>query len=160
MAFVIAVYASRSGSPLTMQDSLLAVSHTLPDGTGYPQGHNERFPIAFRPPFPSFAWRDITMSYIVEQTVKGHIYLYSVDSYWGKEKKQPRQRRTYIGKKDPATGALIPDDGIRDAREFGNIFLLQTIARRVGVWEDLAAVFPDTWRELLSIAFYRISEFR
>jgi len=61
MAFVIAVYASRSGSPLTVQDSLLAVSHTLPDGIGYPQGHNERFPIAFRPPFPSFAWRDITM---------------------------------------------------------------------------------------------------
>jgi transposase len=98
------------------------------------------------------------MSYIVEQAVKGHIYLYSVDSYWDKQKKQPRQRRTYIGKKDPATGALIPDDGIRDAREFGNIFLLQTIARRVGLWEDLAAVFPDTWREILCIAFYRICE--
>jgi len=58
MAFVIAVYASRSGSPLTMQDSLLAVSHTLPDGIGYPQDHAERFPIAFHPPFPSFTWRN------------------------------------------------------------------------------------------------------
>ena len=47
MAFVIAIYASRSGSPLTMQDSLLAVSQTLPDGIGYPQGHAERFPIVF-----------------------------------------------------------------------------------------------------------------
>jgi hypothetical protein len=58
MAFVIAVYASRSGSPLTVQDSLPAVSHTLPDGIGYPQGHAERFPVAFRPPSPSVSWRD------------------------------------------------------------------------------------------------------
>ena len=98
------------------------------------------------------------MSYIVEQAVKGHIYLYSVQSYWDKKKKQPRQHRTYIGKKDPATGAVIPDDGIRDAREYGNIFLLQNIARRIGLSEDLSAVFPETWREILAIAFYRICE--
>ncbi|MDP2815674.1 MAG: IS1634 family transposase [Rectinemataceae bacterium] len=100
----------------------------------------------------------ITMAYMVEQKVKGHIYLYSVDSYWDKEKKQARQRRTYIGKKDPQTGAVLPDDGIRDAREFGNIFLLQSIAKQLGLSEDLAAVFPDTWREILAIAFYRICE--
>ena len=67
MAFVIAVYASRSGSPLTMQDSLLAVSHTLPDGIGYPQDHAERFPIAFHPPFPSFTWRN--KSYLFYRTL-------------------------------------------------------------------------------------------
>ena len=98
------------------------------------------------------------MSYTIEQAVKGHIYLYSVQSYWDKEKKQPRQHRTYIGKKDPATGAVIPDDGIRDAREFGNIFLLQNIARRIGLTEDLSVVFPETWREILALAFYRICE--
>lgn len=98
------------------------------------------------------------MSYTIEQKVKGHIYLYSVESYWDKDKKQPRQRRTYLGKKNPETGAVIPDDGIRDAREFGNIFLLQNIAKRIGLQEDLAAVFPDAWREILAIAFYRICE--
>ena len=98
------------------------------------------------------------MSYIIEQAVKGHIYLYSVQSYWDKEKKQPRQHRTYLGKKDPATGVVIPDDGIRDAREFGNIFLLQNIARRIGLTEDLSVVFPETWREILALAFYRICE--
>lgn len=100
----------------------------------------------------------ITMSYTIEQKVKGHIYLYSVESYWDKDRKQPRQRRTYLGKKDPETGAVIPDDGIKDAREFGNIFLLQNIAKRIGLQEDLAAVFPDTWKEILAIAFYRICE--
>jgi transposase len=98
------------------------------------------------------------MAYTVEQKVKGHIYLYSVESYWDKNKKQSRQRRTFIGKKNPETGMVLPDDGVKDAREFGNIFLLQNIARRIGLWEDLAAAFPDTWREILAIAFYRICE--
>ncbi len=98
------------------------------------------------------------MSYIVEQRVKGHIYLYNVDSYWDKEKKQSRQRRTFIGKKNPETGEVIPDDGVRDAREFGNVFLLRDIARRLGVAADLAAVFPDTWKEILALTYYRICE--
>jgi len=98
------------------------------------------------------------MSYTVEQKVKGHVYLYSVDSYWDKEKKQARQRRTFIGKKDPETGRVTPDDGIRDAREFGNVFLLRDIARRLGVATDLAAVFPDAWKEMLALAYYRICE--
>lgn len=98
------------------------------------------------------------MSFMVEQKVKGHIYLYSVDSYWDKEKKQSRQRRTFIGKKNPETGEVIPDDGIRDAREFGNLFLLKDIARRIGLAEDLAAIFPETWKEMLALAYFRICE--
>ena len=39
------------------------------------------------------------MSYIVEQKIKGNIYLYNVESYWDKGKKQSRQKRTYIGPK-------------------------------------------------------------
>jgi transposase len=101
------------------------------------------------------------MPYIVEQAVKGHIYLYSVESYWDKDKKQPRQRRTYIGKKDPDSGTLVPAaDGIRDAREFGNVFLLQCIAEQLGLIDILTSVFPDAWKEILAIAFYRICENR
>jgi hypothetical protein len=98
------------------------------------------------------------MSYIIEQTVKGHVYLYSVDSYWDKDKKQPRQRRTYIGRKDAQTGSPVPSDGIKDAREFGNILLLQSIAKQIGLTDDLTAVFPEAWKEILAIAFYRICE--
>jgi transposase len=98
------------------------------------------------------------MSFVVEQRVKGHIYLYNVDSYWDKDKKQSRQRRTFIGKKNPETGEVVADDGIRDAREFGNIFLLKDIARRLGLAADLSAVFPDTWKEILALAYYRICE--
>ena len=50
------------------------------------------------------------MSSIVYQTDKktGIKYAYESTSYWDKEKKQPRSKRTYIGKVDPETGEIIP----------------------------------------------------
>ena len=36
------------------------------------------------------------MSYIIEQRIGNHTYLYEVESYWDREKKQPRQKRKYL----------------------------------------------------------------
>ncbi len=41
----------------------------------------------------------------------GITYVYESESYWDKEKKQPRARRKLIGKLDEATGEIIPTDG-------------------------------------------------
>ena len=38
----------------------------------------------------------------------GTVYVYSSESYWDKEKKQPRSRRKLIGKLDEETGEIIP----------------------------------------------------
>lgn len=38
----------------------------------------------------------------------GATYVYESESYWDKEKKQPRAKRTLIGKLDEATGEVIP----------------------------------------------------
>ena len=38
----------------------------------------------------------------------GVTYVYESEAYWDKEKKQPRSRRTLIGKLDEATGEIIP----------------------------------------------------
>lgn len=97
---------------------------------------------------------------MVEQKVKGHIYLYRVESYWDKTKKQSRQRRTYIGKKNPETGEVVLEDEIRDAREFGTMYLLDQLAKQLGVTADLASVFPECWREILAVAWFRICENR
>ena len=35
-------------------------------------------------------------------------YVYESESYWDKERKQPRSRRKLIGKIDPATGEIVP----------------------------------------------------
>jgi len=38
----------------------------------------------------------------------GITYVYESESYWDKEKKQPRNKRTLIGKLDPETGEIVP----------------------------------------------------
>src|SRR5579862_6226231 len=46
-ALALAVYASPPALPQRTQDSLLVAGQALPDGNGYPQGFNERFPSCF-----------------------------------------------------------------------------------------------------------------
>lgn len=41
----------------------------------------------------------------------GITYAYESTSYWDKEKKMPRCRRTLIGRVDPETGEIRPTDG-------------------------------------------------
>ena len=50
------------------------------------------------------------MASIVYQIDKktGAKYAFSSESYWDKEKQQPRSRRKYLGKVDPETGEIIP----------------------------------------------------
>ena len=38
----------------------------------------------------------------------GTTYIYESESYWDKEKKQPRSRRKFIGKLDEETGEIVP----------------------------------------------------
>jgi hypothetical protein len=41
----------------------------------------------------------------------GITYVYESESYWDKEKKQPRNRRKLIGKIDELTGKVVPTRG-------------------------------------------------
>ncbi len=41
----------------------------------------------------------------------GITYVYESESYWDKEKKQPRSKRTLIGRLNEETGEIIPTDG-------------------------------------------------
>ncbi len=41
----------------------------------------------------------------------GITYVYESQSYWDKEKQQPRAHRKLIGKLDEATGEIVPTDG-------------------------------------------------
>lgn len=41
----------------------------------------------------------------------GITYVYESESYWDKEKKQPRSKRRLIGKIDEETGEIIPTGG-------------------------------------------------
>ena len=48
----------------------------------------------------------------------GITYAYESKSYWDKEKRQSRAKRTLIGRVDERTGGIVPTDGrVRKARE-------------------------------------------
>ncbi len=108
----------------------------------------------------------------------GITYVYESESYWDKDKKQARSRRTLVGRLDPATGEIVPTDGrgkkrkqttteaiqpvkpgpvpaIRTERLFyGATYLLDQIGDVTGVTDDLKTCFPDTYKQILSIAYY------
>ena len=101
------------------------------------------------------------MSYIVEQKIKGKIYLYEVESYWDKEKKQARQRRKYLGAKDPVTGeSVTPRKGIRPQAvlSFGEVWLLRKLAERSGLLKILNEVFDEEADTVFNLACYDMLE--
>lgn len=47
----------------------------------------------------------------------GVTYVYESESYWDKEKKQPRSKRKLIGKIDEETGEIVPTGGRRNKKK-------------------------------------------
>jgi len=102
-----------------------------------------------------------TMPYRVNQKIGNHVYVYEVESYWDTAKKQPRQRRRYLGRMDPQTGEILhPHQGFtpRAARDFGHIYLTLNIVNRIGLSEVLKEVFPDLYQELLYLSIFQVLE--
>lgn len=120
------------------------------------------------------------MAAIVYQTNKksGVIYAYESISYWHKDKQQSRATRTCIGRVDPETGTIVPTHkkGLSAAEEkrkpgpvpitrtsrsfYGAPYLFDRIGETTGVTDDLKACFPESYRQILSIAYYLILEDR
>ena len=119
---------------------------------------------------------------IIKQTDKrsGITYAYEAVYRWDKEKKQSRATRTIIGRVDDVTGEIIPTDGRMKKTKsqpeklpskrgpkpsqrtkhlyYGATYLLEQIADTLGLTKDLMQSFPDSYQQILSIAFYLILE--
>jgi transposase len=109
------------------------------------------------------------------QKIKGTAYVYEDYPYWDSEKKQTRHKRVYIGKKDE-NGRFIPNKrylarsqpagGPEPAvaekpaeRRFGGVsYLLDQIAARSMVADDLRACFPKDHKIIQSLAYYLVCE--
>ncbi len=112
------------------------------------------------------------MAAIIHQKDKrsGITYAYESVSYWDKEKKQSRAKRTLIGRVDPISGDIVPTDGrgrkdkkrveekVSQRRFYGATYLLDAIGEKIGLVDDLKACFPENYKQLLSIAYYLILE--
>lgn len=99
------------------------------------------------------------MSYIIEQKVKGRIYLYQVESYWDKEKQQARQKRFYLGPKDvkQKTPLKLAISKLT-THNYGNIYFLKEQLNRLGLLELLQNIYSDNYNEILALAMYEVSE--
>jgi len=120
------------------------------------------------------------MAAIVYQKNKktGIIYAYESISYWDKDKQQSRAKRKCIGRVDSETQKIVPTRKrktpavgqeakrgpipiTRTARCFyGATYLFDRIGEDTGVIEDLKTCFPESYRQILSIAYYLILEDR
>ena len=118
------------------------------------------------------------MAAIVYQTNKktGITYAYESISFWDKDKKQSRAKRKCIGRVDKETQKIIPtrkrkkptvEKNIKRGpvpitcatrRFYGATYLFDHIGEITGVTEDLKTCFPDSYRQILSIAYYLIME--
>ena len=120
---------------------------------------------------------------IVHQLDKrsGITYVYESTSYWDHEKQQARSHRKLIGRLDTSTGKIVPTDGRGKRRGqakpasrtvkpgpipavhtqrlfYGATYLLDEIGKITGVADDLKACFPNTYKQILSVAYYLILE--
>ena len=94
----------------------------------------------------------------------GATYVYSVKSYWDKQKNAPRNKQVCVGKLDKSTGEVIPSlrktkparesalVGVTaDARVVGPAMLLDKLAIDTGLAEILRRCFPDCHSEIMSL---------
>lgn len=97
----------------------------------------------------------------------GVTYVYEAESYWDKDKKQPRNKQVCIGKIDPKTGEFIPSKrldpkqaAVRDpsvtatAKIIGPSMILDSVSDEIGLDRVLKGCFPESYRQILSIAYY------
>jgi transposase len=103
----------------------------------------------------------------IHRKSSGAAYLYSVESYWDKEKKQPRNRQVCLGRLDEETGEVIPSerkqrtekraiaaDATASTKVFGPHLLLTKLAADTGLTAALKKSFPEYHGEILSLAFF------
>jgi len=116
------------------------------------------------------------MSFRGEQIIKGTTYVFEAIAQWDADKQQSRQKRIYIGKRDPVTGAFLPNkkfyelygedadatdfqtSSVMKSVDFGNIYLMDQVSSACGLKQVLEETFPDCWEDILVCAMHSCSE--
>ena len=101
----------------------------------------------------------------------GVVYVYENYPYWDKVSKKDKSHRKCIGKLDE-NGNLVPTRGrtqnnsvqlskvqaLAKRSYYGATYLLDAIGKQLGIISDLEKCFPNTYKQILSIAYYLILE--
>jgi len=101
------------------------------------------------------------MSFLVEQKIGKHIYVYETQSYWDKDKKQSRQKRRYVGKKDIVSGETTTPrkaKRVKQVQDYGHIYLAKHISQQIGLDECIKEVFADNAEEVSHLMYHQVLE--
>ena len=110
------------------------------------------------------------MSYVVEQKIKGRIYLYEVESFWDKDKKQARQRRKYLGPKEKVYKKSTPaekDSNLQAnssspssfiSKSYGDVFLINYLQEQLKLTDILKNEFGEDYKEILALSAFMLQE--
>jgi transposase len=98
----------------------------------------------------------------------GAVYVYSVESYWDKEKKAPRNKQVCLGRLDPDTGDVLPSKRKKKVAEraavapgvtvtsrvVGPCLLLEGLTKAHGLRKLLQECFPEDHELIISLVYY------
>ena len=102
------------------------------------------------------------MSYLHEVNRNNHIYVYEISSYWDKAKKQSRQKRVYLGKKNKSTGEVVKKKSHpippTNSRSVGSIHFFKEISKILGLTKILKKNFPENYKDILYLSFFKITQ--
>ena len=102
----------------------------------------------------------------------GVTYVYSVHSYWDKEKKRPANKQVCLGKLNKETGELIPSNRNKTiakraalapevtvrAQVAGTYMLLEKLTSQTGLYSMLKKCFPEIHAEILSMVYFIVQK--
>lgn len=121
------------------------------------------------------------MSYVYLKNKKnGTTYVYESVGHWNKEKQMCICDRKCVGKLDPVTGEIVFSKKhieynnlaplknktgpvpITETRHsfYGATYMLDEVGKKLGITNDLQRCFPDTYKHIISLAYYLILEDR
>lgn len=113
------------------------------------------------------------------QIINGTEYVFDTDAKWNAQKKYGTHNRTYIGKM--VDGEFVPSKryllqcALEESQSknpgpvpvtactrlfCGTTALFDEIGEKLGIADDLEACFPESWKQILSIAYFLIMEDR
>ncbi|MCF6177381.1 MAG: hypothetical protein L3J71_16630 [Victivallaceae bacterium] len=102
----------------------------------------------------------------------GVTYVYSVESYWDKEKKAPRNKQVCLGKLDKTTGELLPSKRRKNiieravtvpgitatSRVAGPYITLEGITHKYRLGKLLKKCFPEDNELILSLIYFIVQK--
>ena len=104
--------------------------------------------------------------FVFDQKSGKNVYVYEIRSYWDSDKKQPRQKRIYLGKRDTKTGELIPAKSTSKQKlaypkivfNFGEVYFLKNLFDMHGISSLLKKHFSNIAEEILNLCYYDLIE--